>query len=236
MPTISQDEFDLEKLETPGYFPCYAYRRPENLKLFGELGPILALSRGHVLRAKGITHHCYMVIEGMMSGTVHGADDFTCQSAYFLEGSLLLEPSALSGLPANVAFRAVMPTKLMRIECNALKRAMKDRPGTFEAVTASMTTKLNSAHERLRETMKLDIRARIYYMLIGIAATCSEPAGGDWHALTFKVTQQQMSNMLGVNRVTVNNALQHLYEKGIVRKVAGYYHVLDSKGLLAQAG
>ena len=232
MPNISQDEFDLEKLETPGYFPCYAYRNPANCELFDGLGPTLTLSKGHVLRAKGFVHYCYLVMGGVMSGTVHGADDFTCQSAYFLEGSLLLEPSALSGLPANVAFKATEPAKLTRIEQDDLRRAIAERPGVFDAVIESLTTKLNSAHERLRETMKLDIRARIYFMLIGIAATCSNKSEEGWRELTFKVTQQQMSNMLGVNRVTVTTALQDLYDRGIVRKVGGYYHVLDAKGML----
>ena len=233
MPTISQDEFDIDKLEVPGYFPFYAYRHPEVIRHFNGLGPVLALSRGHVLRAKGVTRHCYLVLSGMMSGTLHGADDFACQSAYFLEGSLLLEPSALSGMPANVAFKANMPTKLMRIESSVLRQAMAEREEIFDAVTMSITAKLNSAHERLRETMKLDIRTRIYFMLIGIAATCGERMGDGWHKLTFKVTQQQMSAMLGVNRVTVNTALQNLYDKGIVRKDSGYYHVLDAKGMLA---
>lgn len=233
MPTISQDEFDLNKLETPGYFPCYAYRDPTSLKLFDGLGPIFALSKGHVLRAKGITHHCYLVMEGMMSGTVNGADDFTCHSAYFLEGALILEPSVLAGTPANVAFRANEPTKLMRIEGGELKRAMIAQPELFDVVVKSMTAKLNSSHERLRETMNLDIRARIYFMLIGIAATCSERRGDGWRRLTLKVTQQQMSHMLGVNRVTVNTALQSLYDKGVVRKESGYYHVLDAKRMLA---
>ena len=57
--------------------------------------------------------------------------------------------------------------------------------------------------------------------------------GDGWHKLTFKVTQRQMSAMLGVNRVTVNTALQNLYDKGLVRKDSGYYHVLDAKGMLA---
>lgn len=233
MPNISQDAFDLEKLSAPSYFPCYAYRQPENRALLVGLGPVLTLSKGHVLRAKGITHHCYLVLAGLMSGTVQGADDFVCQSAFFLEGSLLLEPSALSGLPANVAFKAVEPTKLVRIASDDLKRTMAEDSRVFEAVMGSMTMKLNSAHERLRETWQLDIRARIYLLLIGIAATCSKPGEGLWRHLTLKVTQQQMSDMLGVNRVTVTTALQDLYDHDVVRKEGGYYCVLDAKGILS---
>lgn len=232
MPNISQDEFDLDKLEKPGYFPYYAYRTPENVALFEGLGPILRLSKGYIMRARGVTHHCYLVVSGLMSGTVHGAEDFSCQSAYFLEGSLLLEPSTLSGLPANVAFKANVPTRLMRIDRDSLDAAMRANPYISDAVMRSITTKLNSAHEQLRESMTLDVRARIYFMLIGIAATCSTKEADGWRALTFRITQQQMSDMLGVNRVTVNTALQDLYDRDVVRKAGAYYHVLDSKGML----
>ena len=233
MPTISQDDFDLLELETPGYFPCYAYRHPENVKLFEGLGPVLRLSRGHILRANGTAHYCYLVLSGIMAGTIHGADDSICRSAYFLEGSLLLEPSALSGLPANVAFKACEPSQLMRIKNGDLHRAMTKSPSVFEAVMQSVARKLNSAHERLRETFCLDVRARIYLMLLGIASTCGEDAGGGWRRISFKVTQQEMSDMLGVNRVTVNNALQYLYDEGLVDKVDGRYRVLDAKGMIS---
>ena len=232
MPTVSQDTFDPSKLDTPDYFPHYAYREPANLELLGELGPTFACSAGHVIYGHGNSNYCYMVQSGIIAATLHGLDDFSRQSALFLEGSLFLEPSALSGLPSNIAYRAVKPSKLVRISRDDLQDAMSRDPAVFKAVLTAITMKLNAAHEQLRESATLDVRARIYFMLLGIAETCSEDEGDGWHRITVQLTQQNMSDMLGVNRVTVNTALRDLYEKGVVRKQGRQYAVHDAKGIL----
>ena len=232
MPTISQDTFDPNKLDTPDYFPHYAYREPANLELLRELGPIITCSTGHVISAHGNSNYCYMVQSGIMAATLQGLDDFSRQSALFLEGSLFLEPSALSGLPSNIAYRAVQPSTLMRIDRDDLRAAMTRNPDIFETVLRAITMKLNAAHEQLRESTTLDVRARIYFMLLGIAETCSEDEGDGWHTITIRLTQQNMSDMLGVNRVTVNTALRDLYGKGVVRKQGSLYSVHDANGIL----
>ena len=234
MPSISQDEFDLDAIEAPNQLPLYVFREPLNCELFAGFGPILSLSTGYVLKVGGFTNHCYLVLSGSLAASFHSYSASGILSAFFLEGSLFLEPSTLSKQPAALSFQALEPTKIMRIARDDLKQAMMSDVVVFDAVLHSISIKLAAMQEQLRQAMTLDIRARIYYMLLSIAGVCGKAAEGNWVKLTLKVTQQQMSDMLGVNRVTVNNALQNLYERHVIRKESGFYCVNDAKGLLQE--
>ena len=234
MPTTAQTKFSLDDLEIPCYFPYIAYKNLRHWEALRKLGPTLSLSKGYTIHTSAGATYCYLVLEGSIEALVKTRNGLINQSAFFMEGSLFQEPSALTKLPSDVTYKAITSAKVVRITRNDLKKAMMANGKVFDFVINSMTIKMNAAREQLRETKLLDVRARVYFMLLGIAATCSEAKGDGWHHLTLKLTQQQMSDMLGVNRVTVNTALQELYDANVVKKCDARYAVFDGRGMLQQ--
>lgn len=232
MPNTSQETFDVASLEQPLYFPYRAYHHDAGWEKLADLGPELSLSKGYTIRAASNTNYCYLVTSGSMISLVHNPDGQLSQSAFFLRGSLFQEPSALARLPVCLSYKALDPTTLVRIASNDLKCAMMADATVFDFVMESTARKFNATQEQLRETKTLDVRARIYLMLLGLAKDCRTAEDDSWTRINLRLTQQSMSDMLGVNRVTVNTALRDLYDANVVCKIAGRYLVRDTHGFM----
>lgn len=230
MPKTSQVAFDLANIARPLYFPYRAYHNVKGWEKLVSEGPKLTLSSGFAIHSSTSPNYGYLVTSGVIGAHVRRADGSQSQTAFFLEGSMFLEPSALSQLPSNLLYQALTAAEVVRIDHDDLKAAMMRDPDVLDFVVTSITLKLNAAHEQLYETMNLDVRARIYFMLLGLAKDSGTMDDDGWIRLGFKLTQQEMSDMLGINRVTANTALQDLYDVGVVKKAAGYYLVRDTEG------
>lgn len=235
MPKTSQTDFKPENIDPPLHLPHRAYHKESGWEPIAALGPILSLSTGYIIYTAANPVYCYLVLSGMMGAFVEEPDEALSQSSFFLRGSMFLEPTVLSQLPAPLVYRAIEPTKLVRINRVDLKRAMMRHEGVFDFVMSAVAEKLNAAQEQVREAKTLDVRERVYLMLLGLAKDCGKQGSNGWIVIDLKLTQQSMSDMLSVNRVTVNTALQDLYDAQVVRKSNGRYAVRDPQGIISSA-
>lgn len=237
MPSVSKRPFDASAVEGLMYFPYRVYSDPD-MKLLSLLqgdGIPVSLGKGDCIRSLDFPNDCFLVKDGTMVSFIQNPDDSLMQSAYYLQGSMFLQLSALSKMPARLAYFASEPTELIRISASKLKRMMLESDELFDSIMRSMAYKLYATREQQRGAKLLDVRERIYIMLMGFAKDVGTSRDDDWLHIGLKLTQQAMSDMLCVNRVTVNTALQDLYDAGLVKKDSGYYLIKDAVGILKSA-
>ena len=232
MPATTKPAFTAKAIERPHYFPYRNYADPQMLN-----APVLThgractLGHGDIIRASEYPGDCFLVVSGALSSFICTTETRTL-SAYYLPGSIFLELSALAHMPAALEYVALSPCELRRISGAELKSAMMEDAAVFDRVIRSICYKMYATREQQRGAKVLDVRERIYIMLLGFAKDRGHATEDGWIAIDWKLTQQDMGTMLSVNRVTVNTALQELYQAQVVRKSSGRYHVRDTAGLL----
>lgn len=234
MPTIPKKPFDPSTIEGLMHFPYRAYCDPEKklISILGKYGFPLKLAKGDYLRSADFPKNCFLVDRGTMISFVQNPNGSLIQSAYYLDGSMFLQLSALSNVPTNLVYYAKEPSSLLRVSANDLKRMMMADESFFDDIMESVAQKMYATREQQRGAKTLDVRERIYVMLLGFAKDVGEAKADSWIHIGIKLTQQSMSDMLSVNRVTVNTALQDLYDANLVKKDSGYYSIRDVANIL----
>lgn len=219
-------------MERPHYFPYRVYSNPDVLALKPMVqGDEFELAQGDCICAEDCPDECFLVLSGALASFVCTADTRTL-SAFYLPGSIFLELSALAHHEASLEYHALERCILSRISASNLKSAMMENGSIFDHVMRSICHKMYSAREQQRGAKLLDVRERVYLLLLGFAKDRGRAADDGWISIDWKLTQQDMGNMLSVNRVTVNTALKELSDQGLVRKFHRYYEIRDVAGLL----
>ncbi len=235
MAASAKGAFDAQAIERPHYFPYRIYADADMLATTVlDRGRRMMLSYGETIRSTDFPNDCFLVISGTLASFIC-TDNTRTLSAYYLPGSIFLELSALAHMSASLEYMAMETCELRLISGEALRDAMMADAHVFDRVIASICYKMYATREQQRGAKVLDVRERIYIMLLGFAKDRGRPVEDGWIAIDWKLTQQDMGTMLSVNRVTVNTALQELYEAGVVRKSNGLYQVRDVAGLLSTA-
>lgn len=191
------------------------------------LGEHIYLPGNHYIVTPGDpVKYCYLMLEGRaisLETTPEGVEHIF---NVFEPGSIFLESNVLAGYEADVFFQTVTACELVRIEGGALKRAMCQDEDIFQLVMDSFASKYYSAMDQLRETYNREAVWKVYNMMVLLADGIGKPCFGDWVMIDMKITQQTISSMLGLNRITVSRALKELKDAGKLLIVNnGYYCV-----------
>jgi len=115
-------------------------------------------------------------------------------------------------------------------------------PGTAAQIDRYAFLKVASSRLRVQDVMNRHLLALMRQVLIGAACNrlhTMEERCARWLLMThdhacqdsFPLTQEFLSQMLGVRRATVNAATGTLKKKGLIRYVRGRVTIIDRKGL-----
>lgn len=198
-----------------------------------KLGDRISLPGNHYFISPGMTtKYCYLVIKGRLISLEITEDGNEHIFNIFEEGSIFLESNVLADYDVEVFFQTTMPTELVRITKQDLYAAMRQDSDIMELVIDSLSSKYYSAMDQLRETYNHDAIWKVYNMMVLLAANTGKPYYADWTMITMKITQQMISSMLGINRITVTRVLKELREKEMILQINGsYYCVRKDKAL-----
>lgn len=235
MPAHPKIPFDAGALTRPHYFPYRVYSDPAALGMDAlSHGHRIQLACGERLLAAEHPGSCFLVVSGAVASYVC-AEGTSTLSAFYLPGSMFLQLSALTGMASQLEYEALEPSVLLCMKGSHLKEAMMADGDLFDRVMRSVSYKMHATREQQRGAKMLDVRERIYILLLGFAKDRGTTMEDGWTRIDWKLTQQDMGAMLGVNRVTVNNALQQLYDSALVKKHGGRYCIRDAAGILETA-
>lgn len=213
-----------ESFSLPDY-PSRVFRQCAGWQRLLELGKHVFFPPNHILVHPGDTiDYCYVVVQGRVISMEYTPDGSEHIFNLFEEGSIFLESNLLIDTPAAVHFRTAAPTELVRIDRASMRKAMAADFELVEFVMASMSYKYYSAMDQLRENYSHDAMWKVYNLLLIFAANFGRPRG-TWTMIDLKLSQQMLSNFLGINRVTIGKVISELKQMELVQIVNGYYCV-----------
>jgi CRP/FNR family transcriptional regulator len=205
---------------------------PGDISRFEMIGTLKKVPKNTVIIKPGETSRfCYMIKKGCVIGYEYSDSGEERVYDVQMAGSLMLEATLFMnggrGVPSPVFFKAVKNSELIQIEKQELIRAMQEDPRLTLDIIESIANKFFSAMDQLRELKCHDAEWRLCNLLLIFADHYGVPHENKKILITEKISQQIMSNLLGINRISVTRIMQKLKGMGLVEQINDYYCIPD---------
>jgi CRP-like cAMP-binding protein len=139
-------------------------------------------------------------------------------------GEIALVDAGSTRSATVVALEAAETFAVYRDEFERLRRAF---PPVNDAVTAFLVGEVRMLNERLLESLFVPADRRVFRRLRELAALYADGSG----AVEVPLTQDDIAELAGTTRTTVNRALRKAEERGVLELRRGRTIVLDAAAL-----
>lgn len=201
-----------------------------------SIGTRIQLPKNHVLINAGeIPTCCYITISGIVTGFEYTstAEERTYNFDHFNnQNIILLDAHVLTDYPVPVTIRTQTPAELIRITKEQLLDAIRSNPDFSLEIIRSTSYKFFSAVNQLREARCNKTSVITGNLFLGLAHRYGVPYK-DKIVISEPFTQQELANLLGVNRITLVRTLKELRELGLIGNVDRMYCIPSIEKLRA---
>lgn len=150
--------------------------------------------------------------------------------AVFGPGDFFGEMSLLDGRPRSASAAAASDTVLITLERSDFLALLTSRPKAALSVLEVVSRRLRGASEMASDLAFLDVGGRLAKRLLDLAGTHGKrtPHGT---LLDVRLTQEELANMIGVTRESVNRNLGEFRRLGLIGNQGRKFVILDPEGL-----
>ena len=220
-----------KKKESYTNYPTRLLYLPGVSERIEKLGACRHFPKNYILQEAGeVPAYCYFVKKGRVIAfefTVGGEERVY---NYMEETSIFMEAMILLDQPSPVYFKTTVPSDLICIEKESLLAGMHQDPDLMMDVLRSLSDKFMSSMDQLRQTTTKNATWKLCNLLLIFADRFGEPYDGKI-LIREKVSQQMLSNMLGINRITTVRIIKSLKNLNLIEQVNGYYCIRNAKKL-----
>ena len=172
----------------------------------------------------------FIVESGSVRVYFPGAQGSDLTLAVFGPGEFFGEMSLLDGGPRSASAAATVDTVLLALERSDFIAVLTSRPAAALSVLEVVSWRLRGASEMASDLAFLDVGGRLAKKLLDLAgAHGKQVANGT--LLDLPLTQEELANMIGVTRESVNRNLGEFRRLGLIGNQGRKFVVLDPKGL-----
>jgi CRP/FNR family transcriptional regulator len=204
---------------------------PRGISRLEKLGEKKTYPKNHILVSPGgKTDYCYLVKSGRVAAyefTMNGEE----RIYNFNEcNSMLLESQLLFDWDSPVGFKTTMQSDLVAIDKETLLHAIQTDPELAMDIIQSLSTKFEASMSQIRHMNFHNAEWKICDLLLVFAEQYGVPYDGKV-LIHEKISQQLLSNLLGINRVTAVRAIKGLKDMSLIEQINGFYCIRDIERL-----
>lgn len=172
----------------------------------------------------------FIVESGSVRVYFPGSQGSDLTLAVFGPGDFFGEMSLLDGRPRSASAAATADTLAITLERSDFLALLTSRPKAALSVLEVVSRRLRGASEMASDLAFLDVGSRLAKRLLDLAATHGRlTAQGT--LLDVRLTQEELANMIGVTRETVNRNLSEFRRLGLIGNQGRKFVILDQAGL-----
>src|SRR5919206_245351 len=148
--------------------------------------------------------------------------------------SLYIVLSVFAPGPRTATATAVVDTRLARLRKQALRPWLTNRPEIAEQLLRVLARRLRRTNDALADLIFTDVPGRVAKNLLQMAGRFGTRDGGVLR-VTHDRTQEEMAQLVGASRETVNKALADFASRGWLRLDGKSIIILDPERLARRA-
>ena len=191
--------------------------------------------RGDVLFHEGDEgDRLYVVTDGKVKLGRTSADGRENLLAILGPGQMFGELSLFDPGPRTATATAVAETQLVSMGHDQLKEFLSTRPGVASTLLAALARRLRRTNEVLADLVFTDVPGRVAKALLDLAARFGRPVD-EGLLVAHDLTQEELAQLVGASRETVNKALADFASRGWLRLEARAVLLLDVERLRRRA-
>ncbi len=213
------------------YIPLFEDFSAEDMLELGTLLREQRVDKGEVLFRKDNEGSClYIVKDGAIKIVISSNLGDEMIVTIFSKGDFFGEMSLLDGLPRSADAVAMEPSKLFVLNRSDFLRFLKKNDAAMETILSSLSLRLRKTDDLLGDASFLSIRARFAKKLLEIGETFGRK-DGDTIRINLRLSQNDLAEMIGASRESINKELRDLREKGPVSTIDEAICIHDVKRL-----
>ncbi len=195
----------------------------------------LQLERGDVLFREGdADNRLYVVSEGKIKLGQASSDGRENLLAVLGPGQMFGELSLFDRGPRSSTATAITPTTLLALARTDLLAWLTSRPEVAEGLLHQMARRLRRSNEAMADLVFSDVSGRVAKALLDLSTRFGRPEA-DGLRVSHDLTQEELAQLVGASRETVNKALADFAARGWIRLEARAVVLLDTERLARRA-
>jgi CRP-like cAMP-binding protein len=176
----------------------------------------------------------YIVLTGKIKLGRRAADGRQNLIALMGPSDMLGELSLFDPGPRTATATAVTDTRVARLRKQALRPWLSNRPEIAEQLLRVLARRLRRTNDALADLIFTDVPGRVAKNLLQMAGRFGSRDGGVLR-VTHDLTQEELAQLVGASRETVNKALADFASRGWLRLDGKSVIVLDPERLARRA-
>jgi len=174
---------------------------------------------------------CYRVDEGLLKASIAAPAGSERILAILGPGSVVGELSMIDGGPRSASVTALRDSRLSFVGRSAFEAFGQSRPELYHHVASLLARRLRDTDDALVATNFLSVKGRVARALLSLAEAFGRDTGQGRILVRQKVSQGDLAAMAGIARENVSRVLHDWANRGLVKRLAGYY-CLENKAKL----
>ena len=188
--------------------------------------------RGELIFAEGEPgDRLYIIASGKVKIACRAPDGRENVQAVLGPSDMFGELAVFDPSPRTSSATAVTPVRTMFTERAALRACIADHPEIAEHLLRVLARRLRRTIDNQVEVMVTDARGRLAKQLLQLAQQFGSQDNGATH-LSHDLTQEELAQMIGASRETVNQALTDFARRGWIQLFDKSVLILDSEHLM----
>jgi CRP/FNR family cyclic AMP-dependent transcriptional regulator len=211
--------------------PMFAALDPEAAAALQASMESLSLGKGQVLFNEGERgDRLYVITEGKMKLGHTSSDGRESLLAVLGPAELLGELSLFDPGPRTATATALTETSLMGLGHAALRPWLTGRPEVAEALLRALAQRLRRTNDQMADLVFSDVPGRVAKTLLDLGEKFGRPLPDGVH-VTHDMTQEELAQLVGASRETVNKALADFAARGWIRLESRSVVLIDPERL-----
>ena len=215
--------------------PLFAGLDDEAAGALSDAMGTLRLSKGEVLFHEGDAEdRLYIVISGKVKLGRSGSAGRENLLAVLGPGQMFGELSLFDPGPRSTTATAVTACELRTLEHDELMGWLSGRPEVAQGLLAQLAGRLRRANDVVADLVFSDVPGRVAKQLLELAGRFGDQRDDGVH-VHHDLTQEELAQLVGASRETVNKALADFAHRGWVRLEGKTVVLLDRDRLARRA-
>ncbi len=195
---------------------------PDDLQTIDALVPVLSYSAGTTLYEPGSRlNRLYFLKRGRVRLYQLSPDGKQLTLALLKDGNIFGETDTFATGAGTCWAETLTDTLVCTMTTADLTQFMIERPQVALRMIEILSRELTKAQELAATLVLRDVRTRVLYLLIRLASEYGNGKAGEYTDLGFRLTHQDLANMIGATRESVSMALADLARQHVVRTSRG---------------